>query len=364
MRSFTATLVFCGLAFTFSYCTSDETSDTSVQGPPKWESGFPSVAHGATSIEIVSKLNQPGKIYYIISTSKESLTSATVKTLAENGGATIIKKGILTYSTQESPLTEKIPALMENQTYFLYLVTESNTIDTVLEASPKSYDLILPKRQVEEKYKTIFTNAVGHYYAYRPEEYYYQTSKKFPLLIFVHGNGSKGTSLTDIFNGPPKLINQGVSYPFVTISPQINAGDWSPDLLNEILTHVQDSFRIDEKRIYMTGTSLGAMGIWNYAITYPDNLTAIVPISGDGNEGQACKMRNIAVWAFHNEGDNTVKSSGSISMVNSLNMCNPPPREKARLTIYPGTAHDAWTKTYNGSEGHDIFFWLLKQSKL
>ncbi len=363
MKSHAATLAFCGLAFIFIYCTGDETSDTAVPGPPQWESGFPLVAHGATSLEIVAELNQSAKVYYIVSTTKESITSANVKTMAVSGGPTIVKNGILSYSPQESPLTEKVSALMENQTYFLYLVTESNTIDTVLEASPKSYEVTLPRRQVEEKYKTIFSNAVGHYYAYRPEEYYYQTNEKFPLLIFVHGNGSKGTSLTDIFNGPPKLINQGVDYPFVTISPQISTGDWNADLLNEILTHVKDSFRIDEKRIYMTGTSLGAIGIWNYAITYPDNLTAIVPISGDGNETQACKMRNIAVWAFHNEGDNTVKSSGSISMVNSLNACSPPPKEKALLTIYPGAAHDAWTKTYNGSAGHDIFSWLQKQSK-
>lgn len=42
-------------------------------------------------------------------------------------------------------------------------------------------------------------------------------------------------------------------------------------------------------------------------------------------------------------------------------MACPEPRGEQRLTIYPGVGHDSWSRTYNGSAGHDIYSWMLRQ---
>src|SRR5690606_13064970 len=112
---------------------------------------------------------------------------------------------------------------------------------------------------------------------------------EFPLMIFLHGLGEIGSNLDQLLNyGPPKLIRWGdwpASRPFVVISPQTPSsfgGSWNPDLVNEVIDQVVARYRIDESRIYVTGTSLGGNGTWNYATKYPDRAAAIVPICGWG----------------------------------------------------------------------------------
>src|SRR5690606_22495537 len=122
-------------------------------------------------------------------------------------------------------------------------------------------------------------------------------------------------------------------------------------------------YDIDAKRIYHTGQSCGAIGGWNYLAEHLDaHVTAAVLISGDGRDAFAsagCNLGKVAIWGFHNESDRSVSSEGTISPLTELMSCSPTPDVK--LTIYPGeTAHDAWTKTYDLSAGHDIYSWLLE----
>jgi hypothetical protein len=49
--------------------------------------------------------------------------------------------------------------------------------------------------------------------------------------------------------------------------------------------------------------------------------------------------------------------------MSSLIGCPAPPRRDAILTVYPGVGHDSWSRTYDGSAGHDIYGWLLMQRR-
>jgi hypothetical protein len=33
------------------------------------------------------------------------------------------------------------------------------------------------------------------------------------------------------------------------------------------------------------------------------------------------------------------------------------------MTVYPGVDHDSWTRTYDLSAGHDIYAWMLDQTR-
>ena len=127
-----------------------------------------------------------------------------------------------------------------------------------------------------------------------------------------------------------------------------------------IITKAIADHRIDTTRIYVTGLSLGGFGTWAYARAKPERVAAVVPIAGGGSTGTAvCAMRDVPVWAFHGDADGTVNVSSSTNSVNALNACSPPPAVAPRLTIYPGVGHDSWSRTYDGSAGHDIYTWLL-----
>jgi predicted peptidase len=204
------------------------------------------------------------------------------------------------------------------------------------------------------------------YYAYLPEAHFLRPAQRFPLLIFLHGAGEKGNGTTELsrvlVHGPPKLVQAGVALPFIVISPQLPAsqGGWPVGLVDELIARARADYRVDTTRVYVTGLSMGGYGTWAYAIARPTVVAAVVPIAGAGSTGQACQMRDVPVWAFHGDADGTVGVSGSIDMVNALNACRPAPSVTPQLTIYPGVGHDSWTRTYDGSAGHDIFAWLLQ----
>jgi len=47
--------------------------------------------------------------------------------------------------------------------------------------------------------------------------------------------------------------------------------------------------------------------------------------------------------------------------VTELHACTNPPPKEVKLTVYPDADHDAWTRTYDLSAGHDVYAWLLEQ---
>lgn len=220
------------------------------------------------------------------------------------------------------------------------------------------------QNQTKEYYQTkLKSNTTIGYLSYLPPAYK-ASNEEFPLMIFLHGLGQIGSNLDGLlYYGPPKLIHQGkwpADRPFVVISPQtpsVFGSSWNTALIDEVIEQVKSKYRIDNSRIYITGTSMGGNGTWTYAMDYPDKIAAVVPICGWGSTGKACNMKNVPTWAFHNDGDPTVNVSGTINMVNALKSCSASPSPKQ--VIYPKTGHDAWTQTYDLTSGHDIYSWML-----
>ena len=230
-----------------------------------------------------------------------------------------------------------------------------------------SYDTLAQKQTKEHYQSTLQGGTKIGYLSYLPPAYNKNNSEDFPLLIFLHGLGETGSNLDLVArNGPPMLINQGKwpeDRPFVVISPQTSStfyNSWGPALVNNVIDHVVSKYRIDESRIYITGLSLGGHGSWNYATQYPDRVAAVVPVCGRGNVNLACKMEDVPLWAFHNEGDNTVHVNGTKNMMDALDKCASKADQKA--TIYPKQGHNAWSNTYDLSSGHDIYSWMLSHT--
>ena len=75
-------------------------------------------------------------------------------------------------------------------------------------------------KQTKESYTAEVTKKYSyHYLKYLPEGY--DGKKPFPLLLFLHGAGERGSDLEKVTtHGPPKLIKQGKKFPFIVISPQ------------------------------------------------------------------------------------------------------------------------------------------------
>jgi len=206
-----------------------------------------------------------------------------------------------------------------------------------------------------------------HYLLFLPQGYQAKGSERWPLMLFLHGAGERGSDIWKVaVHGPPKCVSQNPDFPFILVSPQCPEGQiWSDDLLLGLLEEVMKQHQVDPTRVYLTGLSMGGYGTWSLGLTHPEKFAAIVPICGggelikvllaSGEKGQA--LTSLGVWAFHGGKDTVVPPEESQRMVNLLNRVGV---REVKLTIYPEAGHDSWTETYNSRELYD---WLLKHKR-
>jgi predicted peptidase len=178
------------------------------------------------------------------------------------------------------------------------------------------------------------------------------------LLLFLHGAGERGADLKGVRrHGPPKLIEQGQEFPFIVVSPQCPDGEWwRAEVLAALLDEIERRYRVDSRRIYATGLSMGGFGTWALAITYPDRFAAIAPICGGGHPWAVARIKNVPVWAFHGTADKVVPCRRSQEMVDALRRAG----GTVRFTRYPGVDHDSWTATYANPK---LYEWFLQHQR-
>lgn len=197
------------------------------------------------------------------------------------------------------------------------------------------------------------------YLLFTPAGYRSGDRRRWPLLIFLHGSGERGSDIALVrTHGPPRLAEQQPGYPFILISPQLEAdGDWNIARLDATLAHVRAHLAVDPARIYVTGLSRGGHATWRWAAAHPRLFAAAAPVAGSGDPATACALTRLPIWAFHGDRDSVVPASGSTLMVERITACG---GHRARLTLYPDTGHDSWTRTYADPEFNR---WLLSHRR-
>jgi predicted peptidase len=213
------------------------------------------------------------------------------------------------------------------------------------------------------------TSADFGYYVYLPAGYEKGTHS-YPLLIFLHGKSERGNGSNDASvlakvtsAGPPKLIKDkkwNPKYPMVVVSPQYhpmdgdktdnNWGGGNPEHLKKFIEHVIATYRVNTKRIYLTGMSHGGNGVYDYIASVDESVShiaAAAPVAAWGASGGYAKSKSIPIWVF--VGENDPNFTPSKNFVTNYNKQSPPPAHKAKLSVYPGMGHSGWNETYSGS---------------
>jgi len=233
-----------------------------------------------------------------------------------------------------------------------------------------------------------FGDNIKGYYESLPVNYESQPTKKFPIIIFLHGNGERGDgSVAELprvlVNGPPKLINQGKfpssftvggeNFSFIVISPQSKeATNYIPSI-DSLIKYCIAKYRVDEDRIYLTGLSLGGYMSWRYAGRSKANASRIAAMllvcAGVlPRDGEACNIASskVSMWGTNNSGDTGAPPWKLDSCVKAVNACIPTPDPKAKLTIFNASGHDAWSKTYDPNfreDGMNVYEWMLSHKR-
>ena len=115
------------------------------------------------------------------------------------------------------------------------------------------------------------------YLIHLPEGYKEGSSKKWPLILFLHGSGERGTNVQKVaVHGPPKVAPTMKDFPFIVISPQCASGEnWNDESLLGLLQEVSTKFSVDPDRVYLTGLSMGGYGTWSLMAAAPERFGSV-----------------------------------------------------------------------------------------
>ncbi len=210
-------------------------------------------------------------------------------------------------------------------------------------------------------YRT-FMNSRGtayHYALFEPPEY--RGDRAWPLILFLHGYGDRGTEGRQYtaVGLPPALESMKEGFGFFVLCPQGHSGAWPPEREDAItafeeLDAIEREYRIDPRRIYLTGLSSGGNGVWELADRYPNRWAAIVPVASSGDPGIAPRIHGIPCWCFHNSHDAGSPVASPRRMIAALRAAGGAPR----YTEYFGLEHNCWDRAYATPE---LYEWLLGQ---
>jgi predicted peptidase len=264
--------------------------------------------------------------------------------------------------------------------FFLLLSCKKNSV-----ADPSSDDFIETEPQSLSPVTQNINNAIGGYYLSTPV-HYQQSSKKYPLLIFIHGAGQFGDGNKDLpvllNEAVPELLDEklfppdfkvnGKHYSFIILMPQFSRQPLNEEV-RSFFSYALKNYRVDPTRVYLSGFSNGGAITCDVAAEFTSLFAAIVPISGVSNSGDMndkCKRLvedKMPIWVFHNENDVFVsidQSKKFIALINGFNPVIPP-----KFTISPAFGiygHDAWTKATNPQyreNNMNIYEWMLQYTR-
>lgn len=201
------------------------------------------------------------------------------------------------------------------------------------------------------------------YVVFVPHDYDGKTP--VPVILFLHGSGEtkgdKSGKMPVTVGIGPAIKKQAETFPAIVIIPQSEKRTWRANSDDgeraiAILDEVMKEYKVDPKRQYLTGLSMGGFGTWSLAAAHPDRWAAIAPICGGGNAKDAEKIKDIPCWCFHGDKDPSVKVGLSRTMIEALKKAGGSPK----YTEYPGVSHNSWDAAYAEKE---FFPWLLAQKK-
>ena len=192
------------------------------------------------------------------------------------------------------------------------------------------------------------------YLAYLPASYAHDTAKQWPLVIFLHGSGERGNQLDLVRkNGLPFELDRRGDTPYVMIAPQCPANErWNVQVLDALLTNLLKAYRIDEKRVIITGLSLGGFGSWAWACEHPERFAGVIPVCGGIDPAKTVALKGMPIWGFHGDQDK------SVALARGQLAAEAAKRNGAdvKFTVYPGIGHNSWEKAYAEPE---LESWIL-----
>ncbi|HEY4288546.1 MAG TPA: prolyl oligopeptidase family serine peptidase [Puia sp.] len=226
----------------------------------------------------------------------------------------------------------------------------------------------------------FYANGKGDTLYYRQLNPDANPKRHYPLLIFLHGSGERGSdNISQLKWGVMNFATEQnqLKYPAVIIAPQCpaNSGWTGPgssrtaitaplastptkpmELLLALIKKIKAEGKIDTSRIYITGLSMGGFGTFDAIEREPDLFAAAVPVCGGGDPAKAGTLTKLPMWIFTGAEDPAVNPEFSLNMLEALWKAGARPG----FTMLPEVGHFAWLGAYTDPL---MMEWLFRQRK-
>ena len=184
--------------------------------------------------------------------------------------------------------------------------------------------------------------------------------EKFPLLIFLHGSGERGTDLSIVKNHSPFTYQNLIKSPVALLAPQCPSDIWwNTTAVYQLINEIISKYNIDKSRIYLTGLSMGGWGTWKLAEEHPELFAAIAPVCAPVDRTMVYdveKLKNLPIRIYHGALDDVVLPVNAIEIYQELKKIN----TNSDLTLFSNDNHNSWDSTYSDPKFYE---WLLAQHK-
>ncbi len=200
------------------------------------------------------------------------------------------------------------------------------------------------------------------YLLYLPEGYEANPKRSWPLIVFLHGSGDRGDNLFLLAKASPFMyVREKGPLPFIIVAPLLGRSEFyasfSDDYMEGVLEEVLRDYRVDSKRIYVTGLSMGGEATYRFALKRPDAFAAIAPLSAFLSSSPDMNViGNLPVWAIHGADDSVIPLSIGRKPADALKQAG----GNIRFSILADHDHDVWTDTYLDPGFYD---WLIAHKK-
>jgi predicted peptidase len=279
-----------------------------------------------------------------------------------------------------------------------------------------------PPDLTRASYMSEATGAERDYFVYLPAGYRSEPGRKWPVIMFLHGNGERGNAKDELdyvmVHGPlSEAWAQKRDLPFIIVVPQlpmygmdeqtdyiryrttdiiprrleegapprraisvqtiqmatepvpdslpyppegpVNGWFMLEDDLLSILDRVITGYAVDENRVYLTGISYGGFGTWYMASKHPERFAAIAPVVGYGHPAVVEPVARHQLPVWAFAGGRDTVVPAS-HFYAALNALESYGHNHVRFTIHADMGHDAWKRIY---AGQDLYDWLLEQRR-
>ena len=280
-----------------------------------------------------------------------------------------------------------------------------------------------PERLERVPYISEIAGEERDFFLYLPKGYDLNTGKKWPVLLFLHGNGERGNGKEELdfsmVHGPlMEAWVQKRNLPFIIINPQLHMfgldkvgidyltnrnpenipkrlkegvpnresdfptqgemnsrehiTEFSKELsysefgwnrvqhdLIGMLDYVLENYNADSSRVYLSGLSYGGFGTWNMGSHYAHRFAAINPVVGWGHPSLMPAIAEAQLPVWAFAGGRDNVVEKEY-FFEGLNTLEELGHSEVLFTIHEDMGHDAWKRIYAGD---DIYNWFLTHQK-